>query len=131
MALVCWLLSSIGVAMSLLGVTGAAVVSLVRDATVGPVVLIGMAIPYAWLSLYFMGRAWVAGRPAAWHWYTLGSFAGALCAAFFWPFAWICAPALALGIYLTAFHLMGKPPQAGSGEVKPVATIEIRTWWDK
>ncbi|CAM3804124.1 hypothetical protein ACAN107058_16970 [Paracidovorax anthurii] len=117
--------------MSLIGVTGAAVVSLVRDATVGPVALIGMAVPYAWLSLYFMSRAWVTGRPVAWHWHVFGPFAGALCAAFFWSFAWLYASALALGVYLTWFHFLGKAPQARPGEDKPVVTVEIRTWWDK
>lgn len=110
-ALVCWLLSSLGVLFSLMLVIGGMLWPLLPH----PPDTMRQNIPfflsalvlYAWVALAVMTEAWVNRRRVAWHWPVLGGLAGLVCAVFFMMGAWLCLPCIGLGIYLVYAHLTG------------------------
>ena len=115
-ALVCWLLSSIGILMSLMMVVGTAIASLLtkplaENLQTGMFYL-GFGTAYAWLALGVMTGGWVGNKQVAWHWPVVGGSIGLVCSVSFVAAIPLYLPCVLLSLYLCYFHLAG--PTAGS-----------------
>jgi uncharacterized BrkB/YihY/UPF0761 family membrane protein len=110
LAMACWLLSSLGVLLSLM-VAVSGLVRLFQQPLAVSLhdrqVWMSFAIGYAWSALFVMSSSWVDNRRVAWHWPVMGGMVSGLCAAIFAPFILLCFPCLYLAGYLCFFHLSG------------------------
>jgi Na+/melibiose symporter-like transporter len=115
-ALTCWLLSSIGVLMSLMVMVGVSIVALLTkplaETLQSSSFYLGFGAAYAWAALAVMTGGWVSNEPVAWHWPVVGGVLGLICSAFFFAFIPLYLPCLLLGLYLSYFHLAGYSPDA-------------------
>ncbi len=115
LALACWLLSGVGLAMSA-GVVVAWGVDLTQGVSwrtlTEPMFYLAPAVAYAWTALAVMTLAWVADRRVAWHWPVLGSLVAlTLSVSLLFSFV-VCLPGMLLAVRLVIFHL--SPPAAPS-----------------
>ena len=115
-ALVCWLLSSIGILMSLMMIVGASIVSLLTmplaENLQSGMFYLGFGTAYAWLALGVMTGGWVSNRQVAWHWPVAGGSIGLVCSISFTAAIPLYLACVLLGFYLCYFHLAGQ--NAGS-----------------
>lgn len=108
--LVCWLLSSVGVMMSLMMVVSTSILAVVADpmlALRSATFYLGLASAFTWTALGVMTKAWVEDQDVFWFWPIAGALTGVVCAVVFVHFALIFFPCALLGIYLCFFHLSG------------------------
>lgn len=109
-ALACWLLSSIGVLMSLMMI-GTCISSLLTkppaEVLQSGIFYLGIGTAYAWVALAVMTGGWVGNNAVAWHWPLAGGMVGLICLVAFAAFIPLYLPCALLGMYLCYFHLAG------------------------
>ena len=72
--------------------------------------LLPLAAVFAWTAYFVMCAGWIRNRRVARYWSIPGTLAGIACSIAFATMAWpFYITATALGLYLTYFHLSGKP----------------------
>lgn len=109
-SLVCWLLSSVGVLMSLMMIVGSSIVAFVTDPTTAVrsrLFYLGVATAFAWVALLVMNVAWLKEKPVSWLWPVAGGVAGLTCTAVFYPMIFLFLPCVVLGVYLCFAHFAG------------------------
>ena len=113
-ALACWLLSIIGILMSLMMIVGVSIASLltkpISEVIQSRSFYLGVGTAYAWTALAVMTSSWVSNRPVAGHWPLIGGMMGVICSGFFVAFIPLYLSCALLGMYLCYFHLAGYRP---------------------
>lgn len=117
-ALACWLLSSVGVLVSLMAILSVFIAALLtkplEEVLQSGSFYFGLGVAYAWTALAVMTAAWISNKQLAWHWPLLGGMAGMICSAVFMFFIPLILPCFFLGLYLVYFHLAGYVPSVES-----------------
>jgi hypothetical protein len=113
-AVACWLLSSIGVLMSLLMFSSVSI-SLLFTQTLDmalrqTVFYFGLAVCFSWAALAVMTHGWIHNKKVGLFWVFGGALAGLVCAFGAFPASFICLPCMALGGYVFYFHLVFETP---------------------
>lgn len=109
-SLVCWVLSSIGVLMSLMMIVGSSIAAVISDPAMAfksAGFYFGIAAAFAWTALAVMNVDWLKGKTTPWFWPIAGGLAGGACTAVFLPFVLLFLPCIVLSIYLCCVHLTG------------------------
>lgn len=107
-SLACWLLSSVGVMLSLTMISGSSIAALVTnpaEAIKSATFYYGIATAFAWTALAVMNVAWWRGQTTSLFWPVAGGLTGLVCTFKFLPLIFLFLPCALLGGYLCVAHL--------------------------
>lgn len=110
-SLACWLLSSVGVMLSLTMISGTSIAALVTnpaEAIKSAAFYYGIATAIAWTALAVMNVAWWRGQATSPFWPVAGGLSGLACSVKFMPLIFLFLPCALLGGYLCIVHLTGE-----------------------
>jgi hypothetical protein len=117
-ALLCWLLSSIGMMTSVMTSLSAAVALPLKagwgEAFTASAFYLGWIALYAWIALGVMTAGWVSHRAVHWVWPLTGALAGLLSFFVMLPMSLAVFPCAVLGVLVTAYHFL-EPSQEKRG----------------